>query len=229
MKKKGSILFITLGLIMLFAASAFSATAFPSQTNPCGNCHTLTGVLVVTSNATGTVDATVGVPFVLIVNQTGYTGGDSKVAIAMKSGWSDNDQFSYTEFAVEDGTASDLNPTSDEVTVAVTITPSAAGSWTIRLWAAGKQSMVGTSLDILVSVSEPVTTTTTSTTTTTTDTTSTSTTPTTTDTGTTSTTPTTDTGTSTPSQLGDSTLLILAVGGVIVVVILATIVLKRPR
>ena len=226
--KKKDILFVTLGLIALLGAGAFSVSANPSQTNPCGNCHTTTGVLVLTSNVTGTVDATVGVPFGLTVYQTGYSGGDGLVAIAMKSGWSDNDQFSFTEFGITDGTGLDLNPTSDQVTVSFTLTPSATGSWTIRLWTAGKQSMVGTSLDISVSVSEPVTTTT-PTTTTTTDTTSTSTTPTTTDTGTTSTTPTTDTGTSTPTQSGDSTLLILAGVGVIVVVILATIVLKRPR
>ena len=222
--KKSNLLFVTLGLIALFGSGAFSVSANPSQTNPCGNCHTTTGVLVLTSNTTGTVDATVGVPFGLTVYQTGYSGGDGLVAIAMKTGWSDNDQFSFTEFGVTDGIGSDLNPALDQVTVAITLTPLAAGSWTIRLWTAGKQSMVGTSLDISVSVSEPATTTTT----TTTDTTSTSTTPTTTDTGTTSTTPTTDTGTSTPSQLGTSILLILAGGGVIVVVIIA-IILRRGR
>lgn len=226
--KKGTLLFITLGLIVLFGASAFSVNASPGQTSPCGNCHNNTGVLVLTSNATGTVDATVGVPFVLVLNQTGYSGGDSQVAIAMQSEWSDNAQFTFTEFSVVDGDAPDLNPTSDQVTVSITFTPSAAGSWTLRVWTAGKQGMVGTSLDVSVSVSDPITTTTT-TTTTTTDTSSTTTTPTSTTTDTTPTSSTTDTGTSTPVQLGDSTLLIIGVGGAIVVLAIIAIVMKRSR
>jgi hypothetical protein len=168
--KGRELLIVTLGLVALITAAAFYVTAFPSQTNPCGNCHTATGVLVLNSNATGTVDATVGVPFMLMVNQTGYSGGDGKVAIAMRSSWSDNAQFSFTEFSVVDGDASDLNPTSDQVTVSFTLTPSAAGSWTIRIWATGKQGMVGTSLDISVLVSDVATTTTTTTTPTTTST-----------------------------------------------------------
>ena len=226
--KREYFLFVTLGLIVIFAAGTFSVAANPTQSQPCGNCHTTTGVLVLTSNTTGTVDATVGVPFGLTVYQTSYPGGDELVAIAMKTGWSDNNQFSFTEFGVTDGTTYDLNPAFDQVTVSFTLTPLAAGSWTIRLWTAGKQNMVGTSLDISVSVSEPITTTTTPTTmTTTTDTTSTSTSLTTTTTGTTSTTPSTDTGTSTPTQLGGSTLLFLAGGGAILAVVIIAIILKR--
>ena len=79
-------------MVVLLAAGAFSVTAFPTQTYPCGDCHSTTGVLILTSNATGTVDATVGVPFTLMLSQTGYSGGDGKVAIAIKYGWADNVQ-----------------------------------------------------------------------------------------------------------------------------------------
>jgi len=219
--KKEYVLFVTLGLIVFFAAGTFSVAATPTQTQPCGNCHTTTGVLVLTSNTTGTVDATVGVPFGLTVYQTGYSGSAGTVAIAMKSGWSDNNQFSFTEFGIIDGTTYDLNPELDQVTVSFTLTPLTAGSWTIRLWTAGNQGMVGTSLDISVSVTDSVTTATTTTTT------PTSTTSTTTTTGITSTSPTTDTGTSTPTQLGDSTLMLLAGGGAILVVVIIAIILKR--
>ncbi|MFW9768413.1 MAG: hypothetical protein ACFFF9_07915 [Candidatus Thorarchaeota archaeon] len=207
MKRRG-FLIVTLGLVALIAAGAFSVTAIPSQTNPCGNCHTATGVLVLTSNATGTVDATVGVPFVLMFNQTGYSGGDGKVAIGLRSGWADNSQFTFTEIGVEDGDPSDLNPTSDQVTVSVTLTPTAAGSWTIRAWTAGASGMVGTSLDISVSVSAASTTTTTPTTTTQ---------PT-----------TTPTGTTTPPP-GDSNLMTYALVGVGVVVVLIVVVFAARR
>jgi len=220
--KKGELLVVALGIVVLIAAGAFSVEAFPSQTNPCGNCHTSSGVLVLTSNATGTVDATVGVPFILVVNQTSYSGGDGKVAIAMRPGWSDNAQFTFTEFSVEDGEASDLNPASDQVTVSFTLTPTAAGSWTIRLWTAGKSGMVGTSLDISVSVSAATTTTTTTTTGTTTTTTT---------TDTTSSPTTTSTGTSPTTQPGDSTLLTMALAGVgaVIVIIVIAVVIKRGR
>ncbi|MFX1580235.1 MAG: hypothetical protein ACFFBJ_11345 [Promethearchaeota archaeon] len=215
--KKREICVVALGAVLLIAAGVFSVEAFPTQTNPCGNCHTTTGVLVLTSNATGTVDATVGVPFVLMLNQTGYSGGDGKVAIAIRSGWSDNDQFSFTEQGVEDGVASDLNPTSDQVTVAIELTPLSAGSWTVRVWTAGKSGMVGTSLDISVAVSAATSTTTTPTTTE--------------PTSSSPTTPTTSTGTSPPTQPGNPDIMTIALVGVgaIVVIIIIAVIAKRDR
>jgi hypothetical protein len=222
--KKRILLIVTLGLVMLLAAGSFSVKAYPGQTNPCGDCHSATGVLALSSNATGTVDATVGVPFVLIVNETGYSEGDTKVAIGLRSGWSDNAQFSFVETsAVEDGEASDLNPAVDEVTASFTLTPLAAGSWTVRFWTAGKAGMVGTSLDVAVSVSAATTTTTTTTTTETTTTTDT------TPTGTTSTT-TTPANTTPTTPPGDTTLLTMALTGVgiiIVVVIVGALIKKK--
>jgi hypothetical protein len=214
--KKREILIVALGLVVLISAGAYSVRAFPSQANPCGNCHSATGVLVLISNATGTVDATVGVPFVLIVNQTGYSAGDGTVAIGLRSGWSDNAQFSFTEEnAVQDGDAADLNPTTDQVTVSFTLTPLTEGSWTLTIWAAGKSGMVGTSLDISVSVSAATTTTTTTTET------STTTTPPPSSTTTTSTTTTTDT--TTPPPPGDFPLLTLALAGVGIIVVLVIV------
>ncbi|MFX1482749.1 MAG: hypothetical protein ACFFCP_06110 [Promethearchaeota archaeon] len=198
MKKRELLVVSIVGFVLLVAAGSFSVTANPTQTLPCGNCHSSTGVLILTSNATGTVDATVGVPFALMLNQTGYSGGDGRVAVAIKSGWSDNDQFSFTEFGVEDGTGSDLNPSSDQVTVLVSLTPLAAGSWTIRAWTAGASGMVGTSLDISVSVAAASTTTTTTTTTTSTST--------------------------PPTQPGDSSLMWLTLAGVGAVIFIIAIV-----
>ncbi|NHI90048.1 MAG: hypothetical protein EAX87_11045 [Candidatus Thorarchaeota archaeon] len=208
--KRKELFLVALGVVVLFAAGAFSVTAFPTQTNPCGNCHDTTGVLILTSNATGTVDATVGVPFTLMLSQTGYSGGDGKVAIAIKSGWADNAQFSFTDQGIEDGQSGDLNPTSDQVTISVTLTPLAVGSWTVRVWTASPTGWVGTSLDIAVTVSTASTTTTTTTQTTTT-----------------STTPTTSTGTSPPTQPGGLDLMTIAlvgVGAVVVIVVIAFLV-----
>jgi hypothetical protein len=213
LKRKG-IFLVALGVVVLFAAGAFSVTAYPTQTNPCGNCHTTTGVLILTSNATGTVDATVGVPFVLMLNQTGYSGGDGKVAIAIKSGWADNAQFSFTDQGIEDGQGSDLNPASDQVTISVALTPLAVGSWTVRVWTAAKTGMVGTSLDITVTVSAASTTTTTTTQTTTT-----------------STSPTTSTGTSPSTQPGslDPMTIVLAGVGAIAVILVIVFIVRRGR
>lgn len=203
--KKGELLVVVLGLGVLLAAAAFSVEAPPFQTNPCGTCHVNTGVLILSSNATGTVNATVGVPFVLIVNQTGYVGGDGRVAIGLRPDWPDNMQFSFVEQGVKDGDVSDLNPTADQVTVSFTLTPLTEGSWTVRIWTAGAQGMIGTSLDISVSVSDATTTSTTS--------------------------PTTSTNTSLTTQPGDFTLLTLALpgGSAIILVIIFAYLIKKSR
>lgn len=207
--KKVKLLVVALGLIVLLAAAAFSVEAPPFQTNPCGTCHINTGVLILTSNATGTVDAIIGVPFVLIVNQTGYSGGDGRVAIGLRPDWPDNMQFSFVEEGVKDGDVSDLNPTADQVTVSFTLTPLTEGSWTVRIWTAGAQGMIGTSLDISVSVSAAITASTTSS----------------------STTPITSTNTSSTTQPGDFTLQTLALtgGSAIILVITFVYVIKKSR
>ncbi|MFQ5832657.1 MAG: hypothetical protein ACE5H4_08150 [Candidatus Thorarchaeota archaeon] len=142
--------------VVLFAGASL-ALAHSGETSECGICHTTTNVLILTSNATGTVNAVTGKPFTLIVDSTGYSRGDNKVAISVQAGWADNNQFSFTPTEVMDGSGSDLNPTTDEVRASLSFTPQSVGSWTIRIYTAGKGDL-SKALDISVSVTSSDTT-----------------------------------------------------------------------
>lgn len=134
--------------LALFVAGASSALAFPSNNNNCDGCHTNTDVLTLTSNATGTVDAIVGVPFVLTLD-----GADGVELLKIVSGLENNDQFTFSVEAVEDNSANDGDTATGVISVDVTITPLAAGTYTIRFWVASS-SQLSKSLDVSVDVVE---------------------------------------------------------------------------
>ncbi len=134
------------------SAGAFLAIAEVDETIQCDMCHTNTDVLVLTSNATGTVDAVLDVPFTLVVNATGYDKGDGGFTVSIYGTWSDNDQFTFTEGYTSDNQAGDLNPLLREITVEYTFTPLSFGDFTITIWTAGKTDL-SKRLDVDVSVS----------------------------------------------------------------------------
>ncbi len=144
-----SILIIT--LLILMSTSAFFAIAEEDETIQCDMCHTNTDVLSLTSNATGTVDAVLGVPFTLVVNATGYNKGDGGFTVSIYSTWSDNDQFTFTEGYTSDNEDGDLNPQMRAITAEYTFTPLSFGDFTITIWTAGK-FILSKRLDVDVSV-----------------------------------------------------------------------------
>lgn len=145
-----SILVVTLLIVM--SAGAFLAIAEEDETVECYFCHTDTGVLTLTSNATGTVNAKVGVPFTLVVDAAEYDKGDGGFTISIYDTWADNDQFTFTEGYTSDNEAGDLNSQMRSITAEYTFTPLAYGDFTIRIWTAGK-FILSKSLDVDVSVS----------------------------------------------------------------------------
>jgi hypothetical protein len=151
-KHRISLLVLTtiIALSVLWATSY--SLAYLTSTKECGQCHTITGVLTLTSDAGGTIDATIGIPFTIEVYSTGYTGGDEAYGISVQSGWADNDDFSFTPDAVADQSSEDTNSNVNEITSSFEFTPLSAGSFTIRIWVAASGSY-STSLDISVSVS----------------------------------------------------------------------------
>jgi hypothetical protein len=148
---------VVLGFIAVVFGSALLSVAHSGYTQECGSCHSDAPGLTLTSNATGTVYADVGISFTLVYDSTGYTRGDNKVAISLRGGWADNDQFTFTPTEVMDASGGDLNAATDEVRASFSFTPASAGSWTIRVWTAGKGKQSG-SLDVSVSVTAPDTT-----------------------------------------------------------------------
>ncbi|MCK5151742.1 MAG: hypothetical protein KAQ65_07875, partial [Candidatus Thorarchaeota archaeon] len=148
-KTKMKFLVVLVGLtIILIGAS--NGLAKPGYTAECGTCHT-TQTLVISSNATGTVNAEVGTPFTLVIDASGSTSNkDEDFAISVLGGWADNDQFSFTDTEVLDNGAGDLNAAQKEIQASVSFTPVAAGSWTLRIWCAAKGGY-SKSLDVSVS------------------------------------------------------------------------------
>jgi hypothetical protein len=149
-KRRRLSIIIILGLLVTMTGLASFSLARLGWTNDCGGCHNVTGVLTLTSNATGTVDAFVDTPFVLVVDSTGYTGGDNLYAISLQADWADNNDFTFTAIEVQDGGASDENPTTNEIRATLVFTPLYPGTFTIRIWAAA-DGLLGTSLDVTVS------------------------------------------------------------------------------
>ena len=155
-------LFLVTCFLALFVASASFALAFPSNDNACDSCHTTTDVLTLTSNATGTVDATVGVPFALDLDASNGVG-----YLKIVSAWSNNDQFSFAVLEVEDDSSDDTDSAAGEIALVLEITPLATGTHTIEIWVAAA-SQLSANLLVTVEVVENTDTTITTTTTTTT-------------------------------------------------------------
>ncbi len=130
---------------------AYGTLARIGATTECGGCHNITGVLTLTSNATGTVDAVVGQQFWLLVDAGGYPGGDNLFVISMQPDWADNSEFSVAPTEIQDGGIGDLEPTQNVIQALFPFTPLSIGSYTIRIWTAS-DALYGTSLDVSVSV-----------------------------------------------------------------------------
>ncbi len=141
----------TIMTVSILGLASFSF-AFQSQTSACGGCHSTSGVLTLTSNATGSVDATIGVPFALVCDSDGYSGSDNQYVISLQYGWADNDEFTFTASVVQDGSTADTNANQNEISTTFQFTPDSAGSFTIHIWAAAT-GMVGTLLSVSVDVS----------------------------------------------------------------------------
>lgn len=151
--KKLSIVIIFCFLTIVFSG-AYSAIGRPTFTNECGSsgCHD-THTMTISSNATGPVNANVGVSFTLVVDATSNDGGakSGDMAVAVLSGWADNNQFSFTDQSIIDDAAGDSNANIAEMTVTFTFTPLNAGSWTLRIWTGAKGDLAQV-LDVSVSV-----------------------------------------------------------------------------
>ncbi|MHA1135810.1 MAG: hypothetical protein ACTSSE_04920 [Candidatus Thorarchaeota archaeon] len=153
MKKqvRSFILLSSVVLLVILVMGFSTSIAFPSSSSECGNsgCHD-TSTITVTSNATGTFNATVGTPFILNIDAAGYTEGDLSFYVSIESAWANNDQFTFTTTSIQDNGAGDLDSDSNEISISVDFTPISAGTHTLRIWAAGKNDVAG-SLDVTVS------------------------------------------------------------------------------
>ncbi|MFX1369458.1 MAG: hypothetical protein ACFFAY_12740 [Promethearchaeota archaeon] len=151
-------------LVTMICMGAASVIAEPTFSDNCAQsgCHTDNTQVGLSSNATGTVQATQGVPFVLVIDADSGVGG-----IAIPDNVGNNDQFSLSDDRINDEDAEDTNAISGEITTEVTVTPLAAGTFTLQIWAMNGGT-IGTPLDITVEVEASTTTPTSATTTTTT-------------------------------------------------------------
>ena len=141
-------------LIIIVIAGAYSAEGKPDLTGECGSsgCHD-THTMTISSNATGTVNAKVGIAFSLVVNAASLDSGakSGDMAVTVLSGWADNSQFLFTDQSIIDDETGDSNANIAEMTVTFTFTPQAIGTWTIRIWTAAKGDLAQ-SHDVSVSV-----------------------------------------------------------------------------
>ncbi len=141
-------LIIVTCFLAIIVAGGTQALGFPSSNTECGDCHTNTGVLTLISNATGTVDATVGVPFSLTFN-----GANGVSDMKIVSDWADNDQFLFSIMQVEDDSTGDSDTDPGEISAVVEITPVAAGTFTIKVWVAAA-GQLSASTEVSVEVQE---------------------------------------------------------------------------
>ncbi|MFW9786578.1 MAG: hypothetical protein ACFFE2_00525 [Candidatus Thorarchaeota archaeon] len=137
-------LIVVMSFLVLVIAAANSVVANSDYTSECGNCHTNTGTLTVTTNST--VDAETGDSFTLQIE-----AGNGAEYIAIKSGWADNDYFMVSEPLVQDGSTNDTNGAAGEISVAITFTPFTNGTYTIRIWTAAAGAL-SDSFDVAVNV-----------------------------------------------------------------------------
>lgn len=163
MRKKNQLGLLTVIFlfVIMFAASQFVG-ANPEYTQECSGCHTTTGTLGLSSNATGTISATQYESFILTLTADGGSG-----ALKIVSDWADNSEFTISTTLVEDNDATDDDDTVGVISVDVTFTPNSVGEFTIRVWVAST-GLFATSLDVTVDVEQATTTPTVTTTTTTT-------------------------------------------------------------
>jgi len=152
--KKSSKLFIgsSMFFLVILLTAASMVIAYPYWTDECGNsgCHN-TLSLTIYSNATGTVDASLYKPFTLVIDAGGYTRGDLAFYVNIEPTWADNSQFTFATTSIQDNGAGDLNSTVNEISISVDFTPTSIGTYTLRVWTAGKND-VAASLDVSVSV-----------------------------------------------------------------------------
>ena len=141
----------TVVVVSILGLASFSLARL-GYTSACDGCHGTSGVLTLTSNATGTVDATLGVTFTLVVDSDGYSGSDNLYCISLQSGWADNDDFTFTASEVQDGDTEDTNSNQNEITATFQFTPLSTGSFTINIWAAAAGDLA-TLLEVSVDVS----------------------------------------------------------------------------
>lgn len=138
--------------LLIAFSGAFAALGMPSITSECGipACHG-TYTMAITSNATGTVNATVGDSFSLVIDAASYASSPSagEMAVSVRSGWADNSNFSFTEEVILDNGAGDSNAVLGEITTIFFFSPQTAGNLTLRIWTAGI-SGISQSLDVLV-------------------------------------------------------------------------------
>ena len=125
-------------LIGIMTTGAIFATARTNYTSACETCHTNTSSLAISSNATGSVIATVDRSFVLIVEADGYTRRDNRFVISLQDDWADNNEFTFTPTIIADGSSGDLDPSTNEIEASLTFTPQRTGSFTIRIYAASR-------------------------------------------------------------------------------------------
>ncbi len=150
--------FTLIAIATVVAVSVLGLASFSlarlGYTSACDGCHNTSGVLTLTSNATGTVDAKIGVPFTLVVDSDGYSGSDNLYAISLQSGWADNDEFTFTASEVQDGSTADTNSNQNEITTSFQFTPDSVGSYTIHIWVAAADdlaTLLAVSVDVSVS------------------------------------------------------------------------------
>ena len=138
--------------VFIMASSSFASPNFGANCGQSG-CHTNPGTTL-SANATGTIQATVGVPFLLVIDAVDGAG-----AISMQSGDADNGEFTISDDVVRDGDAEDTDGDEGEIQAAITFTPQSAGSYVIRIWS-GASGRIGMSVSLNVDVAENTLTTT---------------------------------------------------------------------
>jgi len=146
---KRNLVFVGIIAIFLFLAVSVSY-AYPEEPGECGGCHTINPSYTMVSNSTG--NATLGMPFTLMINAS-KGSGTTDFYLALKTGWADNDRFNFTPAVIKDNTdLEDLDDTALIISHAFTFIPETVGNWTIRAWCATKQ--FSKSLDIPINVTE---------------------------------------------------------------------------
>ncbi len=141
-------LFIVTCFLAILVAGGTQALGFPTSNSECNSCHTNEGVLTLTTNATGTVDATQGVPFTLV-----FDGSNGVEHLKIVSDWADNAQFTFSIMDVADDGSGDADAVEGEMSVSVTVTPLTAGDYTIRVYVAAGGALSARA-DVTVSVQE---------------------------------------------------------------------------
>lgn len=145
---------MVVSLVTILVLSASNATnAFVKADQGCsGPCHQNGTSLVITTNATGVVETSIGTPFTLIINASGALGFNFYLSV--EEGMMDNDMFLFTPINVPDNSINDLNPITNEISVIVTFTPLSYGLYTIRVHCATIHQ--GSQIhDVPVSVADP--------------------------------------------------------------------------